>query len=237
MVLRLPQTQTQTQTQTPRDDESLLHGKLRMLQYQYYHRPEENPVLNARRAACFWCTEAFEGAACYIPTRVDRAEGTADVYGCFCSPNCALAYVRGERLDPHVLYEREYLLHSLYAAPEAEAAEATIQPIVPAPDPRYLLSRYCGTLSIEEFRELTARGDVLLPSPALPVTVTRWFPEMPEITDERMEQYFGRSFAGFRTGARARRMQPQPQPQPQPQLLVSPPETDEHPEAAAYFVG
>ena len=82
-----------------------------------------------------------------IPISIN-SEGVYRVYGHFCMPECALAYLMNEHIDSSTKYERSALLHSLYRDICTDVA------IKPAPSPHYTLNRYCGNLSIEEYRSL-----------------------------------------------------------------------------------
>ena len=48
-------------------------------------------------SACFWCTYEFDNPAIYIPKQYNN--GMLEVYGCFCSPECACAYLKNEDID------------------------------------------------------------------------------------------------------------------------------------------
>ena len=43
-----------------------------------------------KRSNCFWCTCAFDNPPIYIPKQ--ERNGLMEVYGCFCSPECAVAF-------------------------------------------------------------------------------------------------------------------------------------------------
>jgi hypothetical protein len=90
------------------------------------------------------------------------------VYGHFCSPECAVAYLFKENIDDHTKFERFHLINKWYGGTQGS--------IRPAPNPYYILDRYMGTLSIQEFRELTggsAPGLIVLDKP-----MTRVLPEI-----------------------------------------------------------
>ena len=100
--------------------------------------------------ACFWCAHPFENQPCVLPER--EVGGTFIVYGNFCCPECALAYVLHETIDPHVRWERIALLHRIY---DREGAGR----MFPAP-PRDVLKLFGGALSIESFRATIRQGKV-----------------------------------------------------------------------------
>jgi hypothetical protein len=92
--------------------------------------------------ACFWCVHAFSHQPCIIPER--EVNGVYNVYGNFCSPECGVAYLLKEGLDPHVRWERMALLHRLYD-------QQGLGQIFPAPA-RECLTVFGGPMSIDVFR-------------------------------------------------------------------------------------
>jgi len=92
--------------------------------------------------ACFWCAHTFENQPCIIPER--EVKTVYKVYGNFCTPECAIAYLLNESLDPHVRWERMALLNRLY---DTEVSGK----IYPAP-PRESLAHFGGVLTIESYR-------------------------------------------------------------------------------------
>lgn len=100
--------------------------------------------------ACFWCAHAFEGQPCIIPER--EVAGVYNVYGNFCCPQCALAYLLQETMDPHVRWERIALLHRIYDR-EGKGRMS------PAPG-REVLKLFGGPLTIESYRATIGQGKV-----------------------------------------------------------------------------
>lgn len=97
--------------------------------------------------ACFWCCESFKGRPCIIPSHI--IDDTWQVYGNFCTPQCAMAYLLSELLDTHTRWERIALLNRLYA-------ETCSGRLYPAPS-RESLERFGGPISAEEFRAMCER--------------------------------------------------------------------------------
>ena len=95
--------------------------------------------------ACFWCAHTFDYRPCIIPER--EVNGVYNVYGNFCSPECGVAYLLKEGLDPHVRWERMALLHRIYD----RYGEGQI---FPAPA-RESLALFGGPMSIDVFRATT----------------------------------------------------------------------------------
>ena len=104
---------------------------------------------------CFWCTHCFEGTPSFLPVKEESS--VYHVYGNFCTPQCALAYLLYEHMDSHVRWERMALLHRMYRS---------VGRLYPAP-PRESLTTYGGYYSIEKFREIIGinklRVDVQVP--------------------------------------------------------------------------
>ena len=66
-----------------------------------------------KRSHCFWCTCHFDNPPIYIPKQ--ERNNIIEVYGCFCSPECAVAYLKNEPIDCSVLWERYALLNNIYS--------------------------------------------------------------------------------------------------------------------------
>ena len=105
----------------------LIHEKIKKLKINLRH----NNILY-KRAACFWCTYEFDNPPIYIPKC--KKNDTIEVYGCFCSPECACSYLKNEKLDDSTRWERYNLLNNLYS--KIYNYEKNIKP---APNPFYTL--------------------------------------------------------------------------------------------------
>jgi hypothetical protein len=101
--------------------------------------------------ACFWCAHPFDWKPCILPEREEK--GIYRVYGNFCCPSCAMAYLLSESLDCHVRWERMALLHRIYAKAYSTAR------IFPSPG-RESLKVFGGPMTIEQFRATVAAGKV-----------------------------------------------------------------------------
>jgi len=108
-----------------------------------------------KRSNCFWCTCSFDNPPIYIPKQ--ERNGMIEVYGCFCSPECAVAYLKRESIDTSTLWERYSLLNNVYS--NIFNYEHNIKP---APNPYYLLDKFYGNLSINEYRKLLNNQQLLL---------------------------------------------------------------------------
>jgi hypothetical protein len=104
---------------------------------------------------CFWCTHCFDGSPYFLPVKEESS--VYHVYGNYCTPQCALAYLLYEHMDSHVRWERMALLHRMYRS---------VGRLYPAP-PRESLTTYGGVYTIEKFREIISinklRVDVQVP--------------------------------------------------------------------------
>ena len=98
----------------------------------------------ASQSACFWCTEHFTGRPVMIPR--GAREGKCALYGCFCSPECAAGFLFAERLDESTAFERFQLLNQRCGRTETA--------IKPAPSPHYILDKFAGNLSVQQFRDI-----------------------------------------------------------------------------------
>ena len=108
-----------------------------------------------KKADCFWCTCAFDTPPVYIPKC--RVNDQYDVYGSFCCPECAAAYIFDENtLDDSVKFDRYHMLNYMYG----KTANYT-KNILPAPSPYYLLDKYYGNMTIEEYRKLICNDQLL----------------------------------------------------------------------------
>lgn len=109
-----------------------------------FEPPASTPV------RCYWCSFGFEGSPCFLPVKEEM--GVFTVYGNFCCPQCALAYLLKEHLDSHVRWERMALLHRMYRP-------VSLGRLYPSP-PREVLTEFGGTLTIEQYRELVKENKI-----------------------------------------------------------------------------
>ena len=130
--------------------------------------------INDKKSACFWCTCDFDNPPIYIPKHFIKE--TYEVYGCFCSPECATAYLMKENIDVSEKFERYHLINNIYTK-----IYDYKKSIKPAPDPYYILDKYYGNLSIQEYRSLL-RGERLFLVVDKPLT--RILPELHEDNDD-----------------------------------------------------
>ncbi len=123
-----------------------------------------------KRSACFWCTYDFDNPPIFIPK--SEFKNTYQVYGCFCSPQCGVAYLMNEKIDSSIKYERYQLINHVYG--KIFNYQKNIKP---SPNPYYLLDKYYGNLSINEYRELFNTEQLLI---VVEKPLSHVFPELYE---------------------------------------------------------
>ena len=130
--------------------------------------------IHDKKSACFWCTCDFDNPPIYIPKYY--MTDSYQVYGCFCSPECAVASLMSEHIDSSTKFERYHFLNHIYA----KVFEYT-KNIKPAPNPYYMLDKYYGNLSIQEYRSLLRNERLFL---IVDKPLTRILPELHEDNDD-----------------------------------------------------
>jgi hypothetical protein len=130
--------------------------------------------ISDKKSACFWCTCEFDNPPVYIPKHYIK--NSYHVYGCFCSPECATAHLMEENIDSSSKFERYHLLNHIYSKIYDYKKN-----IKPAPNPFYLLDKYYGNLSIQEFRSLLRNERLFL---VVDKPLTRILPELHEDNDD-----------------------------------------------------
>lgn len=138
-------------------------------------------VKNDKKSACFWCTCDYDTPSCAIPYY--NVQGNLDGYGSFCRPECAVAFLYSEKLDDSIRADRDHLINYYYGK-----SFGYDKRIKPAPDPHYLLDKFYGNLTIQEYRKLLKSEHLLA---TLDKPLTRVFPELHEITDDFLIKIYG----------------------------------------------
>jgi hypothetical protein len=127
-----------------------------------------------KKSACFWCTYEFDNPPIYIPKHYIKE--SYQVYGCFCSPECATAHLMEENIDSSSKFERYHLINHIYS----KIYDYT-KNIKPAPNPYYMLEKYYGNLTIQEYRALLRNERLFL---IVDKPLTRILPELHEDNDD-----------------------------------------------------
>ena len=153
-----------------------INAKLKKLKINLYKNN-----LPDKKSACFWCTYEYDNAACYIPKYEmdDRIFG----YGSFCRPECAVAYLMKENIDDSTKFERYHLLNQIYSK-----VYDFKKSIKPAPNPYYLLDKFYGNLTIQEYRKLLKTEHMLL---VIDKPLTRILPELHEDNEDMAISMYG----------------------------------------------
>jgi hypothetical protein len=153
------------------DDTKQIWQKLNELTYQLHTNS-----ISDKKSACFWCTCDFDNPTILIPKF--ELNKMYHCYGCFCSPECATAYLFEEPIDTSTRFERYHLLNHIYC--KIYNYEKNIKP---APNPFYILNKYYGNLSIQEYRKLLKNERLLL---VVDKPLSRILPELHEDNDDYM---------------------------------------------------
>ena len=145
-------------------------NKLRQLELNLH-----NNVVD-KKANCFHCTYNFDNPPVFIPKF--EINGSYQVYGCFCTPECAVSFLMNENIDTSTKFERYHLINHLYGKIYNYSKS-----IKPAPSPYYMLEKFYGNLSIEEYRKLLKNERLIL---VVDKPLTRILPELHEDNNEYM---------------------------------------------------
>jgi hypothetical protein len=143
--------------------------KLKQLEYSLHINN-----ISDKKSACFWCTYDFDNPPVYIPKHYIK--DSYHVYGCFCSPECATAFLMEENIDSSAKFERYQLLNHIYSK-----IYQYNKNIKPSPNPYYMLEKYYGNLSIQEYRSLLKNERLFL---IVDKPLTRVLPELHEDNDD-----------------------------------------------------
>ena len=162
-----------------------INSKLKDLRIQFYKN-----TLNDKKSACFWCSYEFDNQACHIPKY--EMDDTICGYGSFCRPECAVGYLMKENIDDSTKFERYQLLNQIYSK-----VYGYTKNIKPAPNPYYLLDKYYGNLTIQEYRKLLKTQHMLL---VIDKPLTKILPELHDDNDEFILNIYGGVKSNASTG-------------------------------------
>jgi len=156
-------------TKNKENDIKEIWKKLKVLE----HNLHVNNIGN-KKSACFWDTCEFDNPPVYIPKHF--MNDTYHVYGCFCSPECAVGFLMEENIDTSTKFERYYLLNNIYSKIYIYSKN-----IKPSPNPFYMLDKFYGNLTIQEYRSLLQNERLFL---ILDKVLTKILPELHEDNDD-----------------------------------------------------
>lgn len=114
---------------------------------------QNNEWMRKTNISCFWCCHNFNHTPWGIPIKYDYYSKIFTLFGIFCSPNCALAYLLQNETNSTALWEKVSLLNLLHYK-----VYETDENIVPAPD-KICLKTFGGPLTIEQYRSLTLKNN------------------------------------------------------------------------------
>ena len=155
-------------------DKNIIWDKIKHLTQQLH-----NNDIADKRSNCFWCTCCFDNPPIYIPKSISN--DNVEVYGCFCSPECAVAYLKNEKINTSTLWERYSLLNNIYG--KIYNYDKNIKP---APNPFYTLDKFYGNLTIEEYRNQLKNDRMLM---VVDKPLTKIMPDMYEENNELPDIY------------------------------------------------
>lgn len=162
------------------DDEPIdikdVNTKLKQLRIQLYKNE-----MHEKKSACFWCTYEFDNPPSYILKY--EMDGTICGYGSFCRPECGVGFLMKEPIDDSTKFERYQLMNQIYGKVYGYKKN-----IKPAPNPYYLLDKYYGNLSIQQYRKLLKTEHMLL---VIDKPLTRILPELHDDNDEFILNIYG----------------------------------------------
>jgi hypothetical protein len=153
-----------------------INTKLKKLKIQMYKNTNQE-----KKSACFWCTYEYDNPSCYIPKY--EMDNEIYGYGSFCRPECAVAYLMRENIDDSTKFERYHLLNQIYSK-----IYNFKKNIKPAPNPYYLLDKFYGNLTIQEYRKLLKTEHMLL---VIDKPMTRILPELHEDNEDFIINIYG----------------------------------------------
>jgi hypothetical protein len=153
-----------------------INHKLKNLKLQLYKNMNTN-----KKSACFWCTYEYDNQPCYIPKY--ELDGNLYGYGSFCRPECAVAFLMKENIDDSMKFERYHLLNQIYSK-----VYNFKKNIKPAPNPYFLLEKFYGNLSIQEYRKLLKTEHMLL---VVEKPMTLILPELHDDNDDFIMNIYG----------------------------------------------
>ena len=151
------------------NDVKNISNKIKNMSYNLQHNN-----ISDKKSDCFWCTCSFDNPPIYIPKH--QINNIYQCYGCFCSPECGVAHLMNEPIDSSAKFERYHLLNHIYSKIYDYKKN-----IKPAPNPYYMLEKFYGNLSIQEYRALLRNERLFL---IVDKPLTRILPELHEDNDE-----------------------------------------------------
>ena len=114
-----------------------------------------NNKISNKESCCFCCSCNFTTPPIYIPKA--QINETYEVYGSFCIPECAVGFLFKEHIDNTTRWERYAMFNRIYSSIFKYKKN-----IKPAPEPYYILDKFYGSLTIDEYRTLMRKDKLLM---------------------------------------------------------------------------
>ena len=111
--------------------------------HEFYEHNKINTWPMSTNIFCWWCCHQFNTIPVSIPLKIHN--NTFEVYGCFCSYNCAMAYIF--KTNSTNCWEHFSLLKLL------RKKMTTQTDIIKCAPPKEILDMFGGTISIEKYRD------------------------------------------------------------------------------------
>lgn len=125
-------------------DDGMVERNLRLMMSDFVDANMRGEYITNTDIWCWHCCHPFDHVPpCGIPMKY--VDGKFHLYGCFCSFNCAAAYIFDKKMDTR--WENYSLLNLLYR----KVFNCPQKKIVPAP-PKEVLKVFGGVMTIEEYR-------------------------------------------------------------------------------------
>lgn len=119
---------------------------------EFEEKSKNNEWPTSTQVHCYWCCHRFDNAPFGIPVRY--AKGKFNVYGCFCSLECAASYNFSTHESLDEIWERHALINLL-------ASKLGHMGAVKAAPDRLVLSMFGGHMTIEHFRGFCKTGRIV----------------------------------------------------------------------------
>lgn len=110
-----------------------------------------NKWIEKTEVACLWCCHSFKSTPWGIPHKFSN--GVFQLFGNFCLPNCALAYLLKFYKDDDSLWEKVALMNLLYFKVYGQ-----YKTLVPSFD-KMATKMFGGVLEIDEYRNIISQND------------------------------------------------------------------------------
>lgn len=184
-------TPTQHQFETDKKSSNENNTKIVNVLNEFAEKNKNNEWPINTSISCYWCVHRFDNSPVGIP--INFKSDTFEVFGCFCSLECAAAYNFSENNSQDEMWERYQLLNMMSRRMKLGNV------IKPAP-PRLALKMFGGNMDIDSFRSV-GKGNKLININFPPMTsITQQLEEINDfeinndlkyipVDDERVNKY------------------------------------------------